>query len=236
MSEAKHTFFCPDLNYGVLNEEESAHAIRVLRLKEGDHIKVVNGRGQMILAKITSADKREVGFEFMSSLHNETNRLNLHIAIAPTKNIDRFSFFLEKVTEMGIAEVTPIITRTSERKILKVDKLQKGMISAIKQSGNLFLPKLNDLTDFETFLDNQSDISQKFIAHCQEDSLKKPLKELILPEEKNLILIGPEGDFLSEEVILAQEKGFKSVSLGNARLRTETAGILACHTVFLSTY
>ncbi|MEX1003008.1 MAG: RsmE family RNA methyltransferase [Crocinitomicaceae bacterium] len=236
MSKAKHTFFCPDLNFGVLNEEESIHAIRVLRLGEGDFIRLLNGKGQMILAKITIADKRGVGFEFLENIHTETNSLPLHIAIAPTKNIDRFTFFLEKATEMGIAEVTPIFTKNSERKNLKIDKLKKGMIAALKQSQNLFFPELHPLIEFEDFIKNDHSTSYQFIAHCDPALDKQPLKKCIHPKNKNIILIGPEGDFTPEELILAKENGFKSVSLGNARLRTETAGILACHTVYLQSY
>lgn len=236
MSTEKHTFFCEDLNFGVLNEDESAHASRVLRLSNGDRITIVNGKGRSVLAEITSINKKEVGFEIIKEYQTNAHPLHVHIGIAPTKNIDRFTFFLEKVTEMGIEEISPILSSNSERKIVKIDKLQKGMISAIKQSGNLFLPELNELTDIQSFLVQDFGNSQKFIAHCMDSDNKSELKNVINSKENIVILIGPEGDFTAEEVNFALQQGFKPISLGNSRLRTETAGILACHTVYLSSY
>ncbi|MCB9223394.1 MAG: 16S rRNA (uracil(1498)-N(3))-methyltransferase [Crocinitomicaceae bacterium] len=236
MSTEKHTFFCEDLNFGILDEDESGHAVRVLRLTEGNLITVIDGKGRSVIAKITSASKREVGFDIVEEHPNTEQPLRVHIGIAPTKNIDRFTFFLEKVTEMGIMEMTPILSANSERKVIKIDKLEKGLISAIKQSGNLFLPQLNELTDLKTFILQDHGNAQKFIAHCAEDTEKVEFKDVINTQQNIVILIGPEGDFTPEEVKLAQENGFLSVSLGKSRLRTETAGILACHTVYLASY
>jgi 16S rRNA (uracil1498-N3)-methyltransferase len=224
------------MNFGVLNEDESGHAIRVLRLAEDDHITIVNGKGRSAVAKITSTSKKEVGFEIINEIDNEAHPLHLHIGIGPTKSIDRFSFFLEKATEMGVQEVTPILSTNSERKILKEEKLRKGMVSALKQSGNLFLPVLNDMSILKDFITQDFGSAKKFIAHCNEDVEKIDLKDQINSEENIVILIGPEGDFTHEEIKFAKENGFKTITLGNSRLRTETAGILACHTVYLSSY
>lgn len=233
MSKAKHTFFCADLDKEALSEDESFHASKVMRLGEDDLINIINGKGRSVLAKITSISKKEVGYEIMKELAKESHPLNLQIAIAPTKSMDRFSFFLEKTTEMGIREISPIMSQNSERSILKTEKLKKSMISAIKQSGNLFLPILNEPIRFKEFVARDFGDTRKLIAHCDQNETKKLLKEYVQESKNILILIGPEGDFTSEEVILAQENGFLSVSLGEARFRTETAGILACHTVYL---
>ncbi|MBD3637607.1 MAG: 16S rRNA (uracil(1498)-N(3))-methyltransferase [Crocinitomicaceae bacterium] len=233
MSQVKHTFFCADLNYGLLNEDESIHANRVLRLKIGDEIRVVNGRGRAVIARITSTGKKEVGYEIQHEIDNDVHPLHVHIAIAPTKNIDRFTFFLEKVTELGCHEVSPIYTTNSERKILKTEKLKKGMISALKQSGNLFLPRLNEPVDYKDFLAKNHREEVKLIAHCEEDETKVRLQDKLQKGKDVLILIGPEGDFTPEEVILAKENSYSGVTLGNGRFRTETAGILACHTAYL---
>lgn len=233
MSKAKHTFFCADLNLGVLSEDESFHATKVMRMSEEDLINIINGKGRSVLAKITSTSKKEVTYEIIKELAKESHPLKLQIAIAPTKSMDRFSFFLEKTTEMGIREISPIMSQNSERTILKIEKLKKSMISAIKQSGNLFLPVLNEPVRFKDFVTRDFGSTQKLIAHCDQNDAKKMLIEYVKESKDILILIGPEGDFTSEEVILAQENGFLSVSLGAARFRTETAGILACHTVYL---
>jgi 16S rRNA (uracil1498-N3)-methyltransferase len=233
MSKTKHTFFCSDLNYGLLNEEESNHAIRVLRLNLDDEISVVNGKGRLVIGKITSTDRREVGFEIMKEELLDIHPLHLHVAIAPTKNIDRFMFFLEKATEMGCAEISPIFSSNSERRKLRTDKSLKSMVSALKQSGNLFLPILNEPRSLKEFLPLFASHPNKMIAHCGADVAKIAMSEKIEKGKKALILIGPEGDFTPEEVILAQENGFSSVSLGESRFRTETAGIIACHTAYL---
>ena len=153
------------------------------------------------------------------------------MAVAPTKNIDRFEWFLEKVTEIGVAQITPLICRYSERKVVKLDRLEKIIISAAKQSIKPNMPIINELMPFADFITNNSDsMAQKFIDHCY-DIPKTPLLKSCNKGEDVVVLIGPEGDFSIEEVDLALNNGFKSVSLGNSRLRTETAGVVACHTV-----
>lgn len=232
MLKSKHTFFCKDINFGVLDETESLHAIRVLRLKIGDHINVINGRGRFVIGKITSTQKKETGFDIVEEPDINSHPLPLNIAIAPTKNIDRFSFFVEKCTEMGIKQITPIQTSNSERTTLRIDKVEKLALGALKQSGNLYLPKLSEIESVSSFLEKDFGTALKFIAHCENDEEKIKLQDLIEPNKNCVILIGPEGDFTQEEINLAKSKGFKAVSLGNTRLRTETAGILACHSVY----
>ena len=233
MTKIKHTFYCPDFDSGFLGNDESGHAVRVLRLKVGDFIRIINGKGNWAEAKITATSKKQVDFEIINRHESEKTALNLHIAIAPTKSFDRFSFFLEKVTEMGCGTITPIFTSNSERKHLRFDKCTKVMIAALKQSGNLFLPKLNEPLKLEELINEELQDDLKLIAHCDDDKNRTELKDLLKKGNKVLILIGPEGDFTPEEVILAKAKGFKGISLGDARLRTETAGIVACHTAFL---
>jgi 16S rRNA (uracil1498-N3)-methyltransferase len=152
----------------------------------------------------------------------------VHIAIAPTKNIERMEWFLEKATEIGVTRVTPLLCRYSERKEIKHDRLEKVMVSAMKQSLKAYLPKLDELTKFNELI-NQPFSGQKFIAHC-DDQHRDLLRNLVEPNRDYLILIGPEGDFSSEEIEMAMQAGFLPVSLGNSRLRTETAGVVACHT------
>lgn len=234
MNEAKHRFFCEDLDSGFLSEEESIHALRVLRLKSGDSIQVMDGKGNLCLATITDDNKKSLGFSVTKKEKTEQTSFDIHIAIAPTKNIDRFAFFLEKVTEIGVSRITPILTKNSERKDLKVDKLRKNLIAAMKQSGNLFLPIIDEPIELSKFINGlANNKSKKTIAHCYEDVAKSPLKNQIPADKKVIILIGPEGDFTLEEVNLAKQMDFCAVSLGETRLRTETAGIIACHTVHI---
>ncbi|UKN02817.1 16S rRNA (uracil(1498)-N(3))-methyltransferase [Paracrocinitomix mangrovi] len=233
MQKAKHTFFCGDIEKGSLNEDESFHASKVMRLMSGDLINIIDGKGNSYIAKISTAVKKEVQFEIVRKLEKTASPLNVHLVIAPTKNMDRFSFVVEKATEMGIKKITPIYSQNSERKILKTEKIKKSMIAAIKQSGNLYLPELYEIKSFNEFIKSDLGESVKLIAHCNDDADKSALKDLVKSGKEFVILIGPEGDFTPEEVILAKEKGFQAISLGDSRFRTETAAILACHTVYL---
>jgi len=234
MNEAKHRFFCEDIHSGFLSEEESMHALRVLRLKIGDVIQLIDGKGLLCVATITDENKKGLCFLVTKKEQKTQAGFDIHIAIAPTKNIDRFAFFLEKVTEIGVSRITPILSKNSERRDLKVDKLRKNLIAAMKQSGNLFLPVIDEAIDLKKFLESQTQsTSKKFIAHCYEDSDKLELKNQLPTNKKVVILIGPEGDFTMEEVTLAKQTDFCPVSLGESRLRTETAGIIACHTVHI---
>ena len=216
-----------------LNETESKHAVRVLRLREGDKVQVIDGVGGFYKTEISEVHPKRCKLQITQTIKNfEKKNFKLHIAIAPTKNIDRFEWFLEKCTEIGIDEITPLLTEHSERKVIKPERLEKILVSAMKQSLKAYLPKLNELKSFKNLIAN-SGSSEKFIAHCNEGE-KKHLKNNITKGDNVLILIGPEGDFSPEEIELAKENGFKEISLGNARLRTETAGIVACHIVNLA--
>ena len=229
-----HLFYIPEIKGGKLslNEVESKHCVRVLRLTEGDKVQLVDGRGGFFDAEIEHANPKKCALKILTKQLNSTHHpYYLHIAIAPTKNIDRMEWFLEKSTEIGIDEITPLLCRYSERKNLKPERLKNILISAMKQSLKAYLPSLNELTNFKDFV-GQPFEGKKFIAHCYEGQ-KIALKTNIQPEDKVLILIGPEGDFSEEEVELAKANGFTEITLGKSRLRTETAGVVACHTVNL---
>lgn len=227
-------FYIPEIrgNEIILDETESKHAVKVLRLSAGNKVQVVDGAGGFYTAEITESHPKKCRLSILKS-HKEygKRRFKLHMAMAPTKNIDRFEWFLEKATEIGIDEITPLLCEHSERKNIKSDRLEKILVSAMKQSVKAFLPKLNPMIPFNKFI-TINEVSRKYIAHCN-DGDKPHLKNEIKKEENVLILIGPEGDFSPEEVELAKTNGFREISLGQSRLRTETAGVVACHIVNL---
>ena len=213
----------------VLSKEESKHATKVLRKKEGDILNFTDGKGGFYKAEITVADTKKCRLQIISSEQKpKQHSYHLHIAIAPTKNMDRYEWFLEKATEIGIDEITPIICEHSERKVLKTERCNRILLSAMKQSLKFHLPKLNDAIPLKDFL-KQDFEGNKYIAHC-EDSERVELKNE-KTEKKTLILIGPEGDFSPAEIEIALQNQFKAVNLGKSRLRTETAGIVAVHTI-----
>ena len=225
-------FYVPTITQNVLPEEESQHAVKVLRLQTGDKITLVDGTGGFYEARITNPHPKHCGFEIIKTkLEFGKRDYKLHIAIAPTKNIERLEWFIEKATEIGIDEITPIICRFSERKIVKEERLEKIIVSAAKQSLKAYFPKLNPLCTFDELM-KKHQANQKFIAHCYEED-KKLLQTEIIKSTDVLVLVGPEGDFRPEEVENAISKCFVPVSLGESRLRTETAGVVACHTVAL---
>ncbi len=227
-------FYCPEILTGqnFLDKEESGHAVRVLRMKEGDDLTIVDGKGGFYEAKISKANPNQCEFEITEKKENYGKRnFYLHIAIAPTKNFDRTEWFLEKATEIGIDEISFLNCEKSERRVVKLERAEKIVVSAMKQSVKAFLPKLNEMVDFKKFIKSQN-AEAKFIAHCR-DGEKQNLKDCITNHKNILILIGTEGDFSEAEVNLATENGYTSVTLGKSRLRTETAGIVACHTVNL---
>lgn len=224
-------FYCPDITKGdyFLHTEESRHAIKVLRKKEGDILSVVDGIGGLYTVTITEASHKKCSFSVVEHLENYNPiSYRLHIAIAPTKNNDRLEWFLEKATEIGITEITPIICEHSERKIIKPDRLEKVLISAMKQSGQATLPKLNPLCKLQDLTDNNSSV--KYIAHCESEN-QAHLKQAYETGQPSLIIIGPEGDFSLSEIDFALKQGYQPISLGNNRLRTETAGIAVCSTI-----
>ena len=213
----------------VFDKEESKHIIKVLRKKESDILFVTNGLGFLFKTEIALASDSKCTVKIVSFEKQEAPKFHLHLAVAPTKMNERYEWFLEKATEIGIHKITPIICEHSERKIIKTDRFQKIIESAIKQSLHYYLPKLNEPISLKEFLKKKID-GQKFIAHCEETD-KKSLKNELKSNEDVTILIGPEGDFSIKEIQLAIENNFIPVSLGNTRLRTETAAVVACHSV-----
>ncbi len=227
----QHIFFAPDIAISSeLPKEEANHCVRVLRLKEGDYILLTDGYGFFYKAILSCANAKHCRFEVEEKIPSSLPwGSHIHIAMSPTKNLDRTEWFAEKATEIGINEISFLRCKFSERKELKTERIEKILISAMKQSQKASLPSLNEMIDFKDFVKKPFE-GQKFIAHCHPGE-KKALKDIYLPRNNVLILIGPEGDFSQEEVIEAEKNGFKSISLGNSRLRTETAAIVACHTI-----
>ena len=212
------------------DKTESRHIVKVLRKNEGDTIFITNGFGDLFTSKIIAANYKKCLVE-ITAIESKQKPWNyyLHIAIAPTKLNDRFEWFLEKATEIGIDEITPIICDHSERKVLKTDRMEKIIQSAAKQSLKFHYPKLNEPITFNDFIKLNFE-GQLFIAHCEETE-KKLLKTELKPQLSTTILIGPEGDFSSKEIKQSLGRSFIPVSLGESRLRTETAGIVAVHSV-----
>lgn len=228
-------FYNPHLNETltsfVFDKEESKHIIKVLRKKESDILHVTNGLGFLFTTEITIASDTKCTVKIVSFEKQEAPKFHLHLAVAPTKMNERYEWFLEKATEIGIHEITPIICEHSERKVIKIDRFQKILESAMKQSLHYYLPKLNEPITFKDFIKTQNS-GQLFIAHCEEVE-KKSLKNELKTNKDVTILIGPEGDFSVKEIQLAIDANFIPVSLGATRLRTETAAIVACHSVVL---
>jgi len=213
----------------VFSSEESKHIVKVLRKNEGDKLHITNGKGYLFEAEILEANPKKCKAQIVSAKKTVARLHTLHIAVAPTKINDRFEWFLEKATEIGVTEITPILCEHSERKVIKGERLEKVLQSAMKQSLQTYLPKLNPLTKYEDFLKKEA-TGLKFIAHC-EDEEKAELKRGLAADKDVVILIGPEGDFSKKEISLAYGKGFTPVSLGRNRLRTETAAVYACAVV-----
>jgi len=228
-------FYNPALEDGdnlfTFNQEESKHIIKVLRKKEGDEVYITNGRGDFFTAQVLIADSKLCKASIISRQKKHPKMFRLHLAVAPTKSMDRYEWFLEKVTEIGVHEITPILCDRSERKIVKMERLQKVVQSAMKQSMRTYLPKINTPVSFKEFIERKHK-ELIFIAHC-EDEEKLDLKRCIAADKDVTILIGPEGDFSTKEIKGAYDKGFLPITLGEARLRTETAAIVACTAVAL---
>ncbi|MBC8054403.1 MAG: 16S rRNA (uracil(1498)-N(3))-methyltransferase [Sphingobacteriaceae bacterium] len=223
-----HLFYTPDITGDTyqLNEEESRHCSKVLRLESGDQIQLIDGKGGFYTAEIIDPHPKRTLVKTVVH-HKEYGKRNhyLHIAVAPTKNIDRFEWFLEKATEIGIDEITPIICDRSERKEVKTDRLNKIITSAVKQSIKAYHPKLNEPCSYKNFITKP--FSEKFIAHCIEEG-KSTLNDKITTGGEYVILIGPEGDFTPSEIRIAVLNGYIPITLGASRLRTETAALEAC--------
>lgn len=226
-------FYAPDIDTcPELPEEESGHAVRVLRHAEGDEIEVVDGQGVWYHCRITAAHPKHCGLEILSRRFDEHWPYRVELAIGPTKNLDRMEWWLEKATEMGLDRFTPLLCRFSERRELKTERMRKIAVSAMKQSLKATLPEIDAMTDIKRFLKEPFD-GQKFIAHCMEDQPRQLLSHLVKPGMPVRVLIGPEGDFSPEEVVLALANGYQPVSLGNQRLRTETAALVSVHTIHI---
>lgn len=225
-----HFFYTPDIssNSYRLSEEESKHCVKVLRLTSGDRVILFDGKGNRYSAVVDRVHPKKCSVIVTDVEKDPEPRYKLTVAIAPTKSNDRFEWFLEKATEIGISTIVPIICQNSERKVIKPVRLQKILISAMKQSKNSYLPDLQPITSFNDFVKNY-DREHKYIAHCYE-APKAMLNECYSAGNDLCICIGPEGDFSPEEVELAHENGFINLNLGDSRLRTETAGIVACTT------
>ena len=224
-----HLFYTPDIAHSnELPAEEAAHALRVLRLKVGDELTLTDGVGCFYRAEIAVADNKHCLVNVLETLPQPALwKGHLHLALAPTKNMDRMEWLAEKATEIGFDELTFLNCRYSERRVIKLERVEKIVVSAVKQSLKARMPQLHELTDFDKFI-RQPFSGQKCIAHCYPGE-KPLLKDILHPEEDALVLIGPEGDFSEEEVALAIENGFQPISLGASRLRTETAALVAVH-------
>lgn len=214
-------------NVAILNEDESLHCVKVLRHKVGDIIQVIDGNGTRAIGKIEAAHAKQCAVSLIEKeVVKQTRKYKLHIAIAPTKNIERIEWFVEKAVEIGIDEISFIKCKNSERTVIKDDRLKKVAEAAVKQSQQAYIPKINPLIDFKEFIKkNISDV--KLIAHCENES-KHHIKQFITTTKTFTVLIGPEGDFTKDEITLALSLNYFPVALGDSRLRTETAGLFAC--------
>ncbi len=226
-----HLFYTPDITSDTytLSEDESKHSIRVLGLQEGDEINLVDGKGTFYTAKIISANPKKCALQVIDKVPEFGKRsFYVHVAVAPTKNLDRMEWFVEKAVEIGIDEISFLLCERSERKTINNERLEKITISAMKQSVKAYLPKLNEMQAFTTFV-KEVDAANTYIAHLENHD-RTSLSQVQL-SQKICILIGPEGDFSVKEIELAYSCGIKPVTLGTSRLRTETAALVACHTV-----
>lgn len=229
-----HIFYTPHLrgehtSYS-LSEEESKHCIKVLRLTKGAEVVLVDGCGGWFNAEVVEPHPNKTVLKILSLTPSFGRRNHrLHLAVAPTKNIERFEWFLEKATEIGIDEITPILCEHSERKVVKIERLNKRITAAMKQSLKAYHPRLNPILSMDSFI-KQSHQGQRFIAHCMEGD-KYLLSEVLTPHSSYTLLIGPEGDFSPVEVDRALRSGFIPIGLGKSRLRTETAALASCFEV-----
>jgi 16S rRNA (uracil1498-N3)-methyltransferase len=228
-------FYAPDIALNPeLPEEESQHCARVLRLKNGDSITVTDGKGFLYKAILTEMHPRHCRVGITEKLKSQPLwNVDIHVAVSPTKNMDRMEWFVEKATEIGINSITCLRCRHSERREIKLQRLNKIAVSAMKQSRKTALPEINGIVDFREFIAHRTE-DCKMIGYCPEGE-KSLIKDICRPGKSAVILIGPEGDFSPEEITAARSAGFAPVSLGKSRLRTETAALVACHTIHVLT-
>ena len=226
-------FYAPDFAVEpVLPPDESHHAAKVLRLHSGDEVEVVDGQGALYQARLRDVHPKACRLDVLSTRRLPERRYRLHVALAPTKSIDRTEWFVEKAVELGVDEITPLLTTRSERRQIKEERLQRLAISAMKQSQRAMLPQLHALTPLAALWERLPADTQRFVAHLDEGP-RRALQELIQPAGHYVVLVGPEGDFTPDEIQAARREGFLPVTLGDFRLRTETAGIVVCHTAAL---
>lgn len=229
-------FYAPDIDNDTIeftfDKEESKHIVKVLRKLEGSILQITNGKGFLFICVVILASEKKCVVKINESQFTEARNFRIHMVVAPTKMNDRYEWFLEKAAEIGVDEITPIICDHSERKIIKTERFDKILISAMKQSNQMYLPILNEPIKLTDFLSKEI-IGQKFIAHCEETE-KVELKDRIKIQQNYTLLIGPEGDFSTNEINKALTNGYLPVALGNTRLRTETAAIVGCHTFVLA--
>ncbi|MGE5406970.1 MAG: 16S rRNA (uracil(1498)-N(3))-methyltransferase [Methanosarcina sp.] len=228
-------FYAPDIDGSkyVLDQNESKHIVRVMRMSSGTPVKLVDGKGNLYEGIIDDPDPKECSIKITGIVNNfETRNYRLHIAISPLKNTDRLEWFIEKSVEIGIDEITPLICRNTEKPNIKKERLVNIIVSAMKQSLKSTLTKINDPVEFKDFLEKGHD-GTGMIAHCNEDYMRRKIADAYHPGKNALIMIGPEGDFSNEEIKAAMAKGFEGIHLGKSRLRTETAGVAACHSIYL---
>ncbi|MEG0917437.1 MAG: 16S rRNA (uracil(1498)-N(3))-methyltransferase [Myroides sp.] len=229
-------FYAPDIdnetNEFVFDKEESKHIVKVLRKSEGSILHITNGKGFLFICEIILASEKKCVVRINESQFTEPRSFRIHMVVAPTKMNDRYEWFLEKAAEIGVDEITPIICDHSERKIIKTERFDKILISAMKQSNQMYLPVLNEPIKLTDFLSKEIS-GQKFIAHCEESD-KVELKDRIETQQNYTLLIGPEGDFSTNEINKALANGYLPVALGSTRLRTETAALVGCHTFVLA--
>ncbi len=234
MKEVRY-FYVPNAeNEHELPEEEAQHAVRVLRMQMGDEMMLMDGEGNFYRAEVAEATKKRCLYNIKEVLPQQRQwKGHLHLAMAPTKNMDRTEWTCEKATEIGFDELTFLNCKFSERTVIKTERIDKILVSATKQSRKAWKPILNEMTDFKKFIDSVKDREGgKFICHCYDEpelGEKKLLKECLVAGADALVIVGPEGDFSIDEVKYAEANGFQSVSLGESRLRTETAGLVAVH-------
>ena len=227
-------FYAPDINSNsyILDEKESKHLIRVLRMAKGSSVRLIDGKGNLYEGFISKPDQNKCTIDITRKIIDfEKRNYRLHIAISPLKNPERFEWFVEKSVEFGIDEITPLICRNTEKPGIKTERVNNLIISAMKQSLKATKTVLNESSSFNDFISKDFD-GIRMIAHCDDSIIRRKVSEVYTKNENAIILIGPEGDFSSEEIALAVNKRYLPVHLGPSRLRTETAGIAACHSIY----
>ena len=227
-------FYAPDIKSDkyILDRKESRHCVRVMRMRKGDSVRLIDGMGNLYEGIISEADPEKCCVEIKHVIHGfEKRDYSLHIAISPLKNPDRFEWFIEKSVELGTDEITPLICRNTEKLGVKPERISNLIISAMKQSLRAKITKLNPPAEFSSFIREEMK-GKLLIAHCNNNLERSSIGEVYRKGEDSVILIGPEGDFSNDEIIAAETRGYRSVHLGSGRLRTETAGIAACHSIY----